>query len=210
MLPGELSLHSLMFFCREIEPNLALPVLSAFFHHPQLCCVLLFSIFLCSLLERGSTRTNQVQKALCPPASENTLALFLPLSVYLLHTASMSMGLSPVFSFQQCFISVPWPTHQNTTTGHSELLPLFGSFIVSNTQSPKSHSSFLYLWLPHQQSLSLNLHPFLPPSLKLVTSPNTHIAMTASGSSCSQGHIAKCWWRGQLTSPLCLGHQGDC
>lgn len=51
-------------------------ICSALFHGPLLCCV--FSIFLCSRLERGSTRTNQLEKALCPPASENTLALFPP------------------------------------------------------------------------------------------------------------------------------------
>lgn len=47
------------------------------------------------------------------------------------------------------------PTHQNTTKGRLELLPLTGSFIVSNTQSPLSHSSFLYLSLLRQHSLSI-------------------------------------------------------
>lgn len=119
------------------------------------------------------------------------------------------MSLSPVFSSQQCFISVPRPTQQNTTAGRRELLPLSSSFIVSNTQSPLSHSSILYHSTPHQRSLSPYLHPFFPPSLKLVTSPNTHIAVTSLGSSCSQGHRATCWWRGQLTPPPRLGRQGE-
>lgn len=61
----------------SIYCNVALPS-SALFHPPLLCCVLLFSVFLCSRLERGSTRTNQLQKALCPFASENIFALFPP------------------------------------------------------------------------------------------------------------------------------------
>lgn len=50
---------------------------SALFHRPARP-VLLFTVFLYSRLERGSPRTNQHQKTLCPPASENTLALFPP------------------------------------------------------------------------------------------------------------------------------------
>lgn len=47
-------------------------------------------------------------------------------------------------------------------------------------------------------------------SQKLVTSPNTHITVTSSGGSCIQGRREKSvGGGGQLTPPLCLGHQGE-
>lgn len=119
----------------------------------------LFSLFLCNVLERGSTRTNRVQKAFCPLPSESTLGLF-PSFVWLPPTFTQHEHKSD-FNIQQCFISVPQPTQQNTTMGRRELLPLTG------TQSPLSHSSILYMSLPHQHSLgSLYLNrPSFSPSI---------------------------------------------
>lgn len=64
----------------QIYTNGVSPVLfySALFRRLLLYWVLLLSLALCSRLERGSTRTNQLQKALCPPLSENTHAILPP------------------------------------------------------------------------------------------------------------------------------------
>lgn len=121
---------------------------------------------------RGEAPEQTNSKRLFVPRRRKThLHSFLPLSVYLLHTPSMSMSLSPVFGSQQCFISVPpRPTHQNTTTGRLELVPLSAPFIVPNTQSPLSHYSFLYLSLPHQRGLFFLFlqSPSSPPSISQI------------------------------------------
>lgn len=138
-------------------------ICSAFFHGPLLCCV--FSIFLCSRLERGSTRTNSKSKRLFVPRRQKThLHSFLPLSVYLLHTPSMSMSLSPVFSFQQCFISVPQPTHQNTTTGRHELLPLASVSLLFSLSVTSSST----------QSVSLSQSPSFSPSMSQIGDLTQH------------------------------------
>lgn len=143
-------------------------ICSALFHGPLLCCVR--SIFLCSRLERGSASTNQLEKALCPLASESTLALFPPFVCLPPTYTQHEHESSPVFSFQQCFISVPQPTHQNTTTGRHELLPLASVSLVfslsvasSSTQSFSLSISILFSlhgsnWWPHPTPTWLWLH----------------------------------------------------
>lgn len=129
---------------------------------------------------------------------------FLPLSAYLLHTPSVSMSLSPVSSAQQCLISVSRPTHQNTTAGRPELLPLSG------TQSPLSRSALLYLSLPRQRE-SLNLHPFLPPSLKNWwphPTPTSQWLHQAAAAFKAAEKKKKCWWRGTINTAAVSGTPG--
>lgn len=163
-----------------------------------------FSVPFCSTFSSAGRRgeTHQLQKALCPPESENTLALFPPF-VRLPPTCTQHERESfPCLQLStKLRLCLPRPTQQNATEARREPLHRSGSFICWKTRSPPSRSSFLfYRSLPRQHNLR--------PSLELVTSPNTHITVTSSGGSCSQGHRATCWWRGQLIRTLCLGQQG--
>lgn len=142
----------------------------------------LSSVFICSALSmvrccavfspsffaagwRGEAPEQTNSKRLFVPRRQKThLHSFLPLSVYLLHTPSMSMSLSPVFSFQQCFISVPQPTHQNTTTGRHELLPLASVSLLFSLSVTSSST----------QSVSLSQSPSFSPSMSQIGDLTQH------------------------------------
>lgn len=130
-----------------------------------------FSAFICSRLERGSTRTNQIQKAFLSLSIRKSTSALSPPFVCLPPTCTQHEHGSD-FNIQQCPGSVPQPTHQNTTTGHPEHLPLTG------TQSPLSHSPFDYVSLPHERSsFSRFQSPSFPPSVSQIgdLTQNAHI-----------------------------------
>lgn len=78
----------------------------------------------------------------------------LSLSVYLLHSPSMSMSLFPVSIFQQCFTSEPQPTQQIPLRGTS---PFYLAHSLSRTPARFCLTPRLHLSLPHQRNLRLSL-----------------------------------------------------
>lgn len=106
----------------------------------------------------------------------------LSLSVYLLHSPSMSMSLFPVSSFQQCFTSEPQPTQQIPLRGTS---PFYLAHSLSRTPGRFCLTPLVFIchFLINATSV---FHS------ESVTPPNTHVAVTSSGGSCcSQGHRSK-------------------
>lgn len=153
---------------------------------------------------RGEAPEQTNTKRLFVPQRQKThLHSFLPLSVYLLHTPSMSMSLShlQLSTMLHLCASAHTPEYHRGTLWTSPIIWLIHC-LAQPVACVLFH--FLYLSLPRQH----NLHPSLISSLKLVTSPNTHITVTSPCGSCSQGQRAKCWWRGQLTPPHRLGLLG--
>lgn len=170
--------HLLLMLSRGCTRNTArlIPLLVSI----VLCCSLLLYLS-CSQLQRGSTRMNQTPKALCPPVSHNFHSS-LSLSVYLLHSPSMSMSLFPVSSFQQCFTSEPHPTQQIPLRGTS---PFYPAHSLSRTPGRYCLTPLVFIchFLINATSV---FHS------ESVTPPNTHVAVTSSGGSCcSQGHRSK-------------------
>lgn len=130
-----------------------------------------FLVFICSRLERGSTRTNQIQKAFLSLSVRKSTSALSPPFVCLPPTCTQHERGSD-FNIQQCPGSVPRPTHQNTTMGRPEPLPLTG------TQSPLSHSPFDYVSLPRERgSFSRFQSPSFSPSVSQIgdLTQNAHI-----------------------------------
>lgn len=127
---------------------------SALLYSLQLFAIV-FSVFLCSLRERGSTRTNQIWMAFClppPSASESTLEHF-PSFVCVPPTFSQHES---DFNIQQWFLSAPQPPRTR--------IPQRGAVNFSNWH-PVAFLPPLFFRRSFLNSL------FLLPSLILVTSP---------------------------------------
>lgn len=145
---------------------------------PLFCSVQLFSIVLCDAAFRlspsffaagwrGEAPEQTNSKRLFVPQRQKThLHSFLPLSVYLLHTPQCEHESFPCLQLSTMLhLCAPAHTPEYHCRGAVNFFLYLDHSLSRNTQSPLSHSSFLYLSLPHQPSLvslSLNLHPFSP------------------------------------------------
>lgn len=138
---------------------------------PLFCSVQLFSIVLCDAAFRlspsffaagwrGEAPEQTNSKRLFVPQRQKThLHSFLPLSVYLLHTPQCEHESFPCLQLSTMLhLCAPAHTPEYHCRGAVNFFLYLDHSLSRNTQSPLSHSSFLYLSLPHQPSLvSLSL-----------------------------------------------------
>lgn len=128
---------------------------------------------------------------------------FLPLSVHLLHTLSMSVSLSLSQLSNNASSLSPSP-HQDATVGRHELLHLFGSFIGWNHPDASVFTPLFFICHFLISTISI-LSSSLTDSKTGDLTQWLHQAAAAVKATVTE----QCWWRGQLTPTLCLGHQGE-
>lgn len=187
---------SLTHFC--LSDNLTKPgclvfSCSALFHRAALCFL---SLSLQAVGEGKHQNKLNPKGFLSPGIRKRIWTLsFLCLHASYTHPAWVWVWLQHLTMLQVC---APAHTHQNATMGRREHLPL-----MTPSRLRLIPRFFICHFLISSLVLSLSFG-ITGASVKLVTSPNTHISKTSTGRSCIQGHRA----RGQLIPPMCLGHPG--